>query len=170
MCYNHSSWGVRMKVIIGEEVRVQNKDLRLLPKTGGKYQIPVAVIHEINNSSESDPEDFTTFYGENMIGFFDSVEYIMDSSKVDQMTWVQSVNLGGSIIMKLNQTQREFDSLGQDASEETRHALSDELDILRYELECAKQIMDDKKGELVFVSKPRRKALIPSFLRVIRRK
>lgn len=160
-----------MKFTRGEVVYVQEQDLQLLVKAKRVQEIPSVVLdgsRDIIGCSElANPEEYIPFSGEGVINFFNSVGYIMDLNLARSLSWSETVGIGEKVLVELNKVQRQLDSL-TDATDEKRQEVIDRLDILRYELEYVKKMMNDKKGRVTFTSMPKKgigRSLLPPFLR-----
>ena len=138
-----------MKVINGESVAVQQKDLDLLLKAKKIEEIPSTVLDSIKNNNSTDKTEFVEFNGKDTVNFFNSLDYIIDYSNFKYLTWAETLDLSRDTIRELNAAYKKFDSLDSNSSCEEVLNARNRLDLMKYKMDSIKTLIEAKKANIM---------------------
>lgn len=145
-----------MKIVYKDNVSVQQKDLKLLLKARKIEDIPSNVLESLKdiykNDNQGNPTDFVVYSGEETVKFFDSLDYILDYTNFNNLSWADTLDMSRIALKELNEAFKKYDALNDSSTEEEILNATNRLDLMRYKVESVKSLIDAKKANITISS------------------
>ena len=143
-----------MKIISDKYAYIQEKDLQMLLKATTRENIPESILNTaadiIETGKTENPDNYRIFSGSDELSFFASLDYIVDGLATDKLSLASSFDMLKDVLKELREALLVSESLSDEASEAEKQRVKNNLELLRYKRDCAKSIMDEKKGKILF--------------------
>ncbi len=145
-----------MKILEKEGIYVQERDIELLLKVSKKEELPKSIVESyeevIDSGKSNNPLVYRKFEEKDAIDFFNKQSYILDKRYLDYLTWTDTIDYGSSTLLELNKAFQEFELACTSSNPEEIKRAKDRLDLLKYKMNCIKEVINKKESRVSFVS------------------
>lgn len=134
-----------MKIIDGNNVYVQGRDLEVVLTTLPKDKLPETIVAIGNNDIRN---QYVKISQEEAVNFINSLDFIMDYNCARSLSLTDTLSMNEQALIDLNKAFKLYEEALNLSDEDSISRAQERLSLSKYKVECLKELISSKRGQI----------------------